>query len=67
MRTLTLGRKSPGKSCRKFALCDIGVDYVGFYDVLVFYVTANFIKEMLVILTFWTKRSWNGKLVNVVF
>ena len=67
MRALAQGRQSPGKSCRKFASCDIGVDYVGSHDVLVFYVTANFIKEMLASLTFWTKRRWNGKRINVVF
>ena len=67
MRTLTLGRRSPGKSCRKFASSDIGVDYVGSHDVFLLYVTANFIKEMLASLTFWTKRSWNRKRINVVF
>ena len=67
MRTFALRRKSPGKSCRKFASCNIGDDYVGSHDVLVFYVTANFIKEKLTSLTFWAKGSWNGKRINVVF
>ena len=47
-----LTRHSPEKSCRKFASCDEGVEYVGSHDVFVFYVAANFTKEMLAGLNF---------------
>ena len=45
-------RHSPEKPCQKFASCDKGVEYVGSHDVFVFYVAANFTKEMMAGLNF---------------
>ena len=47
-----LTRHSPEKSCRKFASCDKGAEYVGSHDVFVFYVAGNFTTEMLAGLNF---------------
>ena len=47
-----LTRHSPEKSCRKFASCDEGAEYVGSHDVFVFYVAANFTNEMMTGLNF---------------